>query len=60
MYVYSLYCVCVQVKTQLYLPPEVPCLGHIQISVSAVADDGVIYVRTQNAGALIKRHNHSF
>ncbi|XP_026232525.1 RING finger protein 17 isoform X2 [Anabas testudineus] len=38
-----------KVKTQLYLPPEVPCLGHIQISVSAVADDGVIYVRTQNA-----------
>lgn len=51
------HCVCVQVKTQLYLPPELPCLGHIQISVSAVGDDGLIYARTQNAGAL-RGHNH--
>nr|XP_004573086.1 RING finger protein 17 [Maylandia zebra] len=39
-----------KVKTSLYQPPELPCLGHIQISISAVGEDGLIYVRTQNAG----------
>lgn len=43
-------CLCMQVKTSLYQPPELPCLGHIQISISAVGEDGLIYVRTQNAG----------
>lgn len=43
--------VCTQVKTQLYHPPELPCLGHIQINVSAIGEDGLIYARTQNAGA---------
>ncbi|XP_075334657.1 RING finger protein 17 [Odontesthes bonariensis] len=38
-----------KVKTQLYNPPELPCLGHIQINVSAIGEDGLIYVRTQNA-----------
>ncbi|CAJ1079084.1 RING finger protein 17 isoform X4 [Xyrichtys novacula] len=38
-----------KVKTQLYPPPELPCLGHIQVNVSAIGDDGVIYVRTQDA-----------
>uniref|UniRef100_A0AAQ6A8N9 Tudor domain-containing protein n=1 Tax=Amphiprion ocellaris TaxID=80972 RepID=A0AAQ6A8N9_AMPOC len=38
-----------KVKTSLYQPPELPCLGHIQISVSAVEEDGVIFVRTENA-----------
>ncbi|XP_041663773.1 RING finger protein 17 isoform X2 [Cheilinus undulatus] len=38
-----------KVKTQLYQPPELPCVGHIQISVSAIGEDGIIYVRTQNA-----------
>ncbi|XP_013854998.1 RING finger protein 17 [Austrofundulus limnaeus] len=38
-----------KVKTSLYHPPELPCLGHIQTTVSAVGDDGLIYVRTQNA-----------
>ncbi|XP_024864846.1 RING finger protein 17 isoform X2 [Kryptolebias marmoratus] len=38
-----------KVKTSLYHPPELPCLGPIQITVSAVGDDGLIYVRTQNA-----------
>ncbi|CAB1418936.1 unnamed protein product [Pleuronectes platessa] len=37
------------VKTQLYDPPELPCLGHIQTSVSAIGEDGLIYIRTQNA-----------
>ncbi|XP_058476020.1 RING finger protein 17 isoform X2 [Solea solea] len=37
------------VKTRSYDPPELPCLGHIQINVSAVGDDGLIYTRTQNA-----------
>ncbi|XP_037542654.1 RING finger protein 17 [Nematolebias whitei] len=40
-----------KVKTSLYHPPELPCLGHIHITVSAVADDGLIYVRTQNGGS---------
>ncbi|KAM6978397.1 RING finger protein 17 [Tautogolabrus adspersus] len=38
-----------KVKTQLYQPPELPCLGHIQISVSAIGEDGIIYARTQDA-----------
>uniref|UniRef100_A0A3Q1GIU1 Ring finger protein 17 n=1 Tax=Acanthochromis polyacanthus TaxID=80966 RepID=A0A3Q1GIU1_9TELE len=38
-----------KVKTSLYRPPELPGLGHIQITVSAVDDDGVIFVRTENA-----------
>uniref|UniRef100_A0A8D3C827 RING finger protein 17 n=1 Tax=Scophthalmus maximus TaxID=52904 RepID=A0A8D3C827_SCOMX len=37
------------VKTELYDPPELPCLSHIQIRVSAVGEDGLIYTRTQNA-----------
>lgn len=43
-------CVC-QVQTQLYRPPEMPCLGRLRMSVSAISEDGLIYVRTQNAGA---------
>nr|XP_020474573.1 RING finger protein 17 isoform X3 [Monopterus albus] len=38
-----------KVATQLYHPPELPCLGHIRINVSAIGEDGLIYVRTQNA-----------
>ncbi|KAI3356062.1 hypothetical protein L3Q82_017326 [Scortum barcoo] len=38
-----------QVKTQLYHTPELPCVGHIPISVSAIGDDGLIYARAQNA-----------
>ncbi|KAK2905757.1 hypothetical protein Q8A73_009700 [Channa argus] len=38
-----------KVKTRLYHPPELPCLGHIQISVSAIGDDGLIYTRTHSA-----------
>ncbi|XP_075961117.1 RING finger protein 17 [Anarhichas minor] len=37
-----------KVKTGSYDPPELPCLGHIQISVSAVGEDGLIYTRTRN------------
>lgn len=49
-------CLCMQVKTSLYQPPELPCLGHIQTSISAVGEDGLIYVRTQNAGTQRSRH----
>lgn len=42
-------CVC-QVKTQLYQPPELPCLGPLQVHVSGIGEDGLIYVRTQDAG----------
>uniref|UniRef100_A0A3Q3XBP1 Tudor domain-containing protein n=1 Tax=Mola mola TaxID=94237 RepID=A0A3Q3XBP1_MOLML len=38
-----------QVMTQLYLPPELPCPCHIQMSVSAIGEDGLIYMRTQDA-----------
>nr|XP_019956334.1 PREDICTED: RING finger protein 17 [Paralichthys olivaceus] len=38
-----------KVKTPLYDPPELPCVGHIQISVSTIGEDGLIYTRTQNA-----------
>lgn len=41
-----------QVKTPSYLPPELPELGQIQIRVTAVGDDGLIYMRTQNAGSV--------
>uniref|UniRef100_A0A3B4Z7Q8 Ring finger protein 17 n=1 Tax=Stegastes partitus TaxID=144197 RepID=A0A3B4Z7Q8_9TELE len=44
-----------KIKTSLYQPPELPCLGHIQLSVSAVEEDGVIYVRTQNAESQLKQ-----
>lgn len=40
-----------QVKTQLYQPPELPGPGHLQVTVSALGEDGHIYMRTQNAGA---------
>ncbi|XP_031169903.1 RING finger protein 17 [Sander lucioperca] len=38
-----------KVQTQLYQPPELPCLSHIQITVTAIGEDGLIYTRTQNA-----------
>uniref|UniRef100_A0A3P8VEF9 Ring finger protein 17 n=1 Tax=Cynoglossus semilaevis TaxID=244447 RepID=A0A3P8VEF9_CYNSE len=38
------------VKTKLYDPPQLPCLSHIQIHVSAIGDNGLIYIRTQNTG----------
>ena len=38
------------VKTTLYQPPELPCQGHMRMSISAVGDDGVIYARTYGAG----------
>ncbi|XP_034549440.1 RING finger protein 17 isoform X2 [Notolabrus celidotus] len=44
-----------KVKTQLYQPPELPCLGHIQINVSAIGEDGYIYVRTKNAECQLKQ-----
>ncbi|XP_030614244.1 RING finger protein 17 isoform X2 [Archocentrus centrarchus] len=44
-----------KVKTSMYQPPELPSLGHIQINVSAIGDDGLIYVRTQNAEHQLKQ-----
>ncbi|XP_033965248.1 RING finger protein 17 isoform X3 [Pseudochaenichthys georgianus] len=38
-----------KVKTPMYNPPELPCLGNIQINVSAIGEDGLIYTRTLNA-----------
>ncbi|KAG7240408.1 hypothetical protein INR49_026979 [Caranx melampygus] len=44
-----------KVTTQLYQPPELPCLGHIQITVSAIGEDGVIYTRTQHADCQLEQ-----
>ncbi|KAL0963607.1 hypothetical protein UPYG_G00308540 [Umbra pygmaea] len=38
-----------KVKTQAYCPPELPHCGRIQMTVSAIGDDGVIYARTHHA-----------
>ncbi|XP_063744191.1 RING finger protein 17 isoform X1 [Eleginops maclovinus] len=38
-----------KVRTPMYLPPELPCLGNIRVTVSAIGEDGLIYVRTPNA-----------
>ncbi|XP_023259049.1 RING finger protein 17 [Seriola lalandi dorsalis] len=44
-----------KVKTQLYNPPELPCLGHIQINVSAIGEDGLLYTRTQYAESQLEQ-----
>ncbi|KAG7331453.1 hypothetical protein KOW79_005422 [Hemibagrus wyckioides] len=38
-----------RVRTQAYLPPELPPIGDMCMSVSAVSDDGVIHVMTLQA-----------
>ncbi|KAI4883302.1 hypothetical protein NFI96_024399 [Prochilodus magdalenae] len=38
-----------RVKTQAYLPPELPPCGHTKVTISAVSDDGVIYAMTSQA-----------
>ncbi|XP_023806629.1 RING finger protein 17 isoform X2 [Oryzias latipes] len=37
-----------KVKTSLYNAPQLPSPGHIQMTVTAVGDDGVIYGRSQD------------
>ncbi|XP_040057950.2 RING finger protein 17 isoform X1 [Gasterosteus aculeatus] len=44
-----------KVKTELYRPPELPGLGPIQMSVSAIGEDGVIYGRTETAERLLEQ-----
>lgn len=39
-----------RVKTQAYLPPELPPCGDMRASVPAVSDDGVIHIMTLQAG----------
>lgn len=39
-----------RVRTQAYLPPELPPLGDARVSVPTVSDDGIIYVMTPQAG----------
>uniref|UniRef100_A0A3B3BSJ7 Tudor domain-containing protein n=1 Tax=Oryzias melastigma TaxID=30732 RepID=A0A3B3BSJ7_ORYME len=34
--------------TSLYNAPELPCRGHVQMTVTAVGDDGLIYARTED------------
>ncbi|KAJ8013110.1 hypothetical protein DPEC_G00049880 [Dallia pectoralis] len=38
-----------KVKTQAYCPPELPHCGRVQMTVSAVGEDGVIYAMTRHA-----------
>ncbi|XP_068428378.1 RING finger protein 17 isoform X2 [Clinocottus analis] len=44
-----------KVKTRLYRPPELLGLGPVQITVSAVGEDGVIYTRTQSADGRLEQ-----
>lgn len=39
-----------RVRTQAYLPPELPPCGDTLVSVPAVSDDGVIHIMTLQAG----------
>ncbi|CAG5865302.1 unnamed protein product [Menidia menidia] len=44
-----------KVTTALYQPPELPGVGPMQVGVSAIGEDGLIYVRTLNAeGQLVQ------
>lgn len=53
-----------RVRTQAYLPPELPPCGDSCMSVSAVSDDGVIHVMTLQAGTRKNKfnatHTHTF
>uniref|UniRef100_A0A3B4DBK2 Ring finger protein 17 n=1 Tax=Pygocentrus nattereri TaxID=42514 RepID=A0A3B4DBK2_PYGNA len=44
-----------RVKTQAYLPPELPPCGHTLMSISAVSDDGVIYAMTPQSECEFER-----
>ncbi|XP_068185865.1 RING finger protein 17 [Antennarius striatus] len=44
-----------KVKTQMYQPPELPCLGHIQACVTAIGEDGIVYVRSKNTGSQLEQ-----
>ncbi|XP_034417580.1 RING finger protein 17 [Cyclopterus lumpus] len=44
-----------KVKTGLYRPPELPGLGPVEMRVSAIGEDGVIYTTTQNAECQLER-----
>ncbi|XP_036430958.1 RING finger protein 17 [Colossoma macropomum] len=44
-----------RVKTQAYLPPELPPCGHTRMSISAVSDDGVIFAMTPQAECEFER-----
>ncbi|XP_061749993.1 RING finger protein 17 isoform X2 [Nerophis ophidion] len=44
-----------KVKTELYKAPELPCLGHNHMTISAIKEDGLIYARTQNADCQLEQ-----
>ncbi|KAL7866157.1 hypothetical protein SRHO_G00114040 [Serrasalmus rhombeus] len=44
-----------RVRTQAYLPPELPPCGHTLMSISAVSDDGVIYAMTPQSECEFER-----
>ncbi|XP_055086710.1 RING finger protein 17 [Periophthalmus magnuspinnatus] len=37
------------IQTPLYHAPELPCPGHLLMTISAIGEDGTIYARTPNA-----------
>uniref|UniRef100_A0A3Q2Z490 Tudor domain-containing protein n=1 Tax=Hippocampus comes TaxID=109280 RepID=A0A3Q2Z490_HIPCM len=46
---------CMQVKTDMYKPPELPQLGHNRMTISAIREDGLIYARTDTAGCHLEQ-----
>ncbi|XP_068602714.1 RING finger protein 17 [Brachionichthys hirsutus] len=44
-----------KMRTPSYQPPELPCLGHLRINVTAIGEDGLVYVRTQNAESRLQQ-----
>ncbi|TSO88057.1 UDP-glucose:glycoprotein glucosyltransferase 2 [Bagarius yarrelli] len=44
-----------RVKTQAYLPPELPPCGHACMNISAVSDNGVIHIMTLQAACEFQR-----
>ncbi|KAM3849961.1 RING finger protein 17-like [Diretmus argenteus] len=44
-----------KVRTQLYRPPELPGHGHIQMTISGIGEDGLIYARTHQAECQLEK-----
>ncbi|KAM3843321.1 RING finger protein 17-like [Diretmus argenteus] len=44
-----------KVRTQLYHPPELPGHGHIQMTISGIGEDGLIYARKHRAECQLEK-----
>ncbi|KAM3862182.1 RING finger protein 17-like [Diretmus argenteus] len=44
-----------KVRTQLYHPPELPGHGHIQMTISGIGEDGLIYARKHQAECQLEK-----